>query len=366
MTTPTKTTNRLHLTDLDATRFEDLCLALIYPLRTWEDIRHYGRMGGDGGVDIFARETVEDAKARQWFVQCRRYKRASKKDLLKAVDDAIGKSPEIPDVLLLVVACDVQRPAHEALEAYAVSKGIKQTWLWTQSYIEATLHSARPDLLFTFFGISEAGRVHKRALAVRRNVAMKKRLWKELILKHGDPHLPDREQRRQNPAAKFCCHNLIIHSIDDTSYPRVEKLAGGMWGWFKVEPFDLYHNGLQVAIAIESVVVEKGSRNWSPISYELIDSVDRKRFEVVTAVRVGCIPFRNIVEIDTDGDEYGSHPHVYCQFADGGGPFEEFRYSVHMSYGGPGFLDPEQQIDHTLALIVKTPAAAATAMARSE
>ena len=37
----TKTTNKLHFTDLDPIRFEDFCLALIYPLHPWADIRHY-------------------------------------------------------------------------------------------------------------------------------------------------------------------------------------------------------------------------------------------------------------------------------------------------------------------------------------
>jgi len=55
----TKTTNRLHFTDLDPIRFEDFCLALIFPLHPWANIRHYGRLGDDGGIDIYAKESAK-------------------------------------------------------------------------------------------------------------------------------------------------------------------------------------------------------------------------------------------------------------------------------------------------------------------
>src|SRR4051812_31319805 len=81
MAKPTRTTNRIVFTHLAHERFEDLCLAMVYPLHPWIDIRHYGRSGGDGGVDILAEEGLEDGKNRQWYVQCRRYKTASKSTL---------------------------------------------------------------------------------------------------------------------------------------------------------------------------------------------------------------------------------------------------------------------------------------------
>ena len=39
----TKTTNRLHFSDLEPLRFEDLCLNIIHRRNEWKDIRHYGR-----------------------------------------------------------------------------------------------------------------------------------------------------------------------------------------------------------------------------------------------------------------------------------------------------------------------------------
>lgn len=36
--TPTKTTNRIHFTDLDPIRFEDLCLNIIQRIKNWEEM----------------------------------------------------------------------------------------------------------------------------------------------------------------------------------------------------------------------------------------------------------------------------------------------------------------------------------------
>jgi hypothetical protein len=154
---PSKTINRLHFTDLEAGRFENLCLALIFPLHPWTDIRHYGRTGADGGVDILAKERLEDGGEREWRVQCRRYGKAGKGVLTAAVNDALSSSKRPPEVLLVVVACDVTRAAHEAYAAHAASQGVATPLLWTASLLEARLYNNRRDLLFAYFGISGVG-----------------------------------------------------------------------------------------------------------------------------------------------------------------------------------------------------------------
>src|SRR4051812_3933520 len=90
---PSRTINRLHFSDLDPARFEDLCLNLIYTLRECSDIRHYGRTGDDGGVDIYAVEKLVDGATAYWYVQCRRYAKATKATLIKAASDALEKAP---------------------------------------------------------------------------------------------------------------------------------------------------------------------------------------------------------------------------------------------------------------------------------
>src|SRR6185295_10775811 len=109
---PSKTTGRLHFSDLDPSRFEDLCLNIVYPLHSWHDIRHYGRSGADAGVDILGIELLDNGQPRTWYIQCRRYKQASIATLKKAVNDSLQAVSNIPDVVLVVVACDVSRTAH--------------------------------------------------------------------------------------------------------------------------------------------------------------------------------------------------------------------------------------------------------------
>src|SRR3990172_1953982 len=111
MTKVTRTTNRIHFTDLSSTRFEDLGMQLVYRLHRWEEIHHDGRTGSDAGVDIRAIERLDDASLRHWHVQCRRYEKASAATLKKAVDDILLKAPTPPDVLLVILACDVSLDA---------------------------------------------------------------------------------------------------------------------------------------------------------------------------------------------------------------------------------------------------------------
>ena len=79
MPQPTKTINRLHFSDLDPLRFEDLCLNLVYRINTWKEINHFGRKGSDDGVDVFA---IEKENQKKWSIQCKRYASISKSEKL--------------------------------------------------------------------------------------------------------------------------------------------------------------------------------------------------------------------------------------------------------------------------------------------
>lgn len=46
----------------------------------------------------------------------------------------------------------------------------------------------------------------------------------------------------------------------------------------------------------------------------------------------GCIPFENIIEYDTDGDEYYRYPHLFCDYSCGEDPYEEIRYRFRNEY----------------------------------
>ena len=311
---PSRTTNRLHFEDLDPGRFEQLCLAMVFPLQPWADIRHYGVSGSDNGVDILARETLPDGSFRTWGVQCRRYQKAARQELRRAVDDVVGRAGQAPHVLLVVVACNVSRKAHADFEAYARDKGAREALLWTASVIEARLFANRHDLLFAYFGISLASATRTREESIRRNIALKKRLMSEFRAKSVDHREIGKDPRKQ-----FCVDTLIIHSIDDNAYPVVDRGESGISGWFKVQLWDFYHNGICVILRGMHVHVV-GDRAWQQVEHD----AQRARF----GYQIGRIPFGSIVEVDIAGDEYYSDPHLFCRFEHLGEPYESIGFVV--------------------------------------
>lgn len=333
---PARTINRLHFTDLAPGRFEDLCLALVFPMHPWADIRHYGRRGSDGGVDILAKERLGDGVERDWLVQCRRYASATKATLKAAVDDAVARSANPPQVLLVVVACDVSRKAHEAYTSHAGLRGIATPLLWTASLLEARLYCERRDLLFAYFGVSTAGEARSRESGVVRNIALKKRLHRELL---RDPKLVDWEKARRHPRDKFAISEVIVHSVDDTTYPNVDSRETGISGWFKLELWDFYFNGLEFGIRIDHGVIDDEG-NWSAIEYG--QQFDKGKYREIKMFRLARIPYSNIVEVDVEGDEYYPQPHLYCRFANGGEPYEGFR-RVLIDPDYPWPMDPAKE-----------------------
>jgi restriction endonuclease len=333
---PTKTINRLHFTDLDPTRFEDLCLALIYPLHPWADIQHHGRLGGDGGVDISATETSDEKLMRDWIIQCRRYNKATKATLERAVDDALANTSAPPQVLLVVLACDVTRAAHEAYTRHARERGVAEPLLWTASAIEARLYSERKDLLFTYFGIS----LHKEpdvAAVVRHNLAMKRKAAKELLRKNPDPGAS-----LTSPREIFAYGEAIIRSIDDQLYPIVDEKGSGISSWFKIEFFDLYHKGIEFVSRVKTAMMSADGR-WAIVPYG--ETEDRPNFTYFPVYLICRLPYKNIVEIDRRGDEYYPFPHIYCRFANDGEPWEELVYRYATQDGEyPAHLDEERHV----------------------
>ncbi len=304
-------------------------------MRPWIDIRHYGRLGSDGGVDIFAIERVEENTNRAWYIQCRRYLAAHQSTLKQAVDDSLEKAEVIPEVLLVVVACDVTRAAHEAFDKYAKGKGIATPFLWTASVLEARLYAERKDLLFSYFDISAVREARQREASITRNLAIKRRLKTELL---KIPKEVDWKKVTGHPYEKFAHSEAIIHSIDDNSYPDVDSQKPGIGGWFKLEVWDFYFNGIAFILRVEEGI-QNCEGQWSIIDYG--QEFDNKKYRKIKLYRLGRIPFRNIVEVDSTGDECYPQPHIYCRFADGGQPYEDFQYVYAEGYPYP--LEPNLQ-----------------------
>ncbi|MBU1218357.1 restriction endonuclease [Myxococcota bacterium] len=305
----------LHFEDLDPARFEDLSLAILSSYRPWLDLRPYGKSGSDDGIDILGVEETEDGVNRSWYVQCKRYKKITIKQLQSAVDHAVSLN-DVPDVFLFILACDVGKNNFEKIEDYAKKKGIGTLIIWGKSVLDMMLRTTRKDLLFAYFHISEHGNMRRNERQIVANVAMKKKLH-ELLLKKKI----DYEACRYAPHLKFESSELIVHSADGTTYPDWDENAFN--GWFKVELWDFYFGGIEVVGWPIDIIIFTDHK-WAEIPYE--HKKDQRLKDRLTPVwPLKRLPYRNIVEFDPIEDEYNG-PHLYCRFAEGGSPFEGSRY----------------------------------------
>ena len=105
--TATRTVNPLHFEDIEPHRFEDLIRQLAHGFRRWGRLEATGRLGQDEGTDIrgielvvpdaVRRQQVDDdeepddvlqpvVEAREWRIQCKRYKAISQKLMREVVE----------------------------------------------------------------------------------------------------------------------------------------------------------------------------------------------------------------------------------------------------------------------------------------
>jgi hypothetical protein len=213
----------------------------------------------------------------------------------------------------------VSRAAHQEFERYSKARGVSRPLLCTQSFIEAKLQLERKDLLYTYFGISDSQGVPALVDQVKQRLALKKRVVEDLT------RPVSYEILRTTPFEQFSSPAAIIRSVDDTSYPDGDVSGQGNSGWFRLEFFDLYHNGIEFILGIQYIIMNPND-HWVPIEYDY-EPQSAELYKLKTW-HIGCIPYRNIVEIDLLGDEFYSSPHFYCQFVDGNEPYEEIRYRI--------------------------------------
>lgn len=327
MAQPTRTINRLHFSDLDPLRFEDLCLNLVSGLHTWKELNHFGRKGSDGGVDILAIKKENDNE-KIWFIQCKRYNAVSKADIKEIVDKVVG-NPALPDKLLVIVSCDVNRTAHEFFKEYSKDKGIAETELWTASILESKLYKDHKDLLFMYFGLRLESKTRDNVAKIKHTLRMEKRVLKELIDHKFIAKTNDFKVFVYSPWAKFITHKVYIRSVEDTSYPNLDKNSKGKTSpWFRTFFYDTYHDGIEfwidAGMGTEVIMDKDGS--WEPLRKYNDGRKTNPDYEIISAKAIGRIPYRSIVDFKTNGDEFTSEPHFFCRFDFDGAPFEEIYY----------------------------------------
>lgn len=160
------------------------------------------------------------------------------------------------------------------------------------------------------------------AARLKRNLALKKRIKKDLLIKLDQK---DWEHSWYEPWIKFKYRNVIIRSVDDRSFPDVVGTPKGQISpWFKGEPWNFYENGLELISMGGSAIFDK-SGYW-----DLLDSKDEREsnsdYKIVRYDIFLRIPYDYIVDYDMEPDEYYGVPTIYVQYLKDGMPCEEILY----------------------------------------
>lgn len=316
-----KTFNKIHFDDLSPTRFEDMCVNVVYRMRRWNRIQHFGRKGKDRGVDIYA-EIIEEGASERWFIQCKRYQQIARSQLEAIVDEVVKTNKVLPEKYVLVLACDVTRDTFEEFQKYAYNKGIPHADIITASILEATLYANHPDLLYLFFGVNINNPRVGTVANIKRRLAMKRKIEEAFRgVKLGQ--------------------KVLIRDVHRDVYPEQDFSIVGIYPWFRLEYLRTYHRGVSFVTGIESILVNENG-GWKLSIYN--EQVPAGWIQI-NAFVIGNIPYDNIVEIDISGDEHYRYPHFYCEFNNLGQPYEEIWYEPTDDYKSQVFvLDRDQRI----------------------
>ena len=102
----TTTINSLPFGELQSKRFEMLVMDMIYRMRRWEKIEHFGVSGADDAIDIHAVEMLENGKRNIHHFQCKNYKEIKASQLRSIVKDYCKNNTDRPDYYYVVCGCN--------------------------------------------------------------------------------------------------------------------------------------------------------------------------------------------------------------------------------------------------------------------
>lgn len=346
MTKPTSTINRLHFSDLDPIRFEDLCLNLIYRLDAWKEINHFGRKGSDEGIDILAKKIL-NGQPFNCVIQCKRYTNISKKELQNIVT-SIVENNFIPDKLIIIVSCDISKTATDFVKEFSLQKGIKETELWTSSILEAKLYNDYKDLLFVYFGITTENKKQSNESKIKHKLRMERRILRDFIDHEYIQKINNFSFFVVRPESKFICQRVFIHSSDDTTYPSTDDKPNGEKSlWFKTTFYNTYENGLEfwLSPARGTQVLMDDEGYWEYLEDYYDPRIQNSKYKVLDVKMIGRIPYVNIIDYKTSGDEYSNDPHIYCRFNINDWVYEKVYFKIK---GNPEKEIPDQELHESM------------------
>jgi hypothetical protein len=104
------------------------------------------------------------------------------------------------------------------------------------------------------------------------------------------------------------------------NYPDLDDKAKGISPWFRAGLVGTYHRGILVGLSWETLTKASNSERWRKTNYKAGETGEIK------VLLIGSIPFENVDNVDWDGDEYYSYPHIYCFFSYRKEPYQYVAY----------------------------------------
>lgn len=110
-----------------------------------------------------------------------------------------------------------------------------------------------------------------------------------------------------NPLSEsYSYTEVIIRDINRVDeYPDVTGKKG-ISSWFRTGFLGTYHRGIELGLGYEGLVFDEKHSAWRLASYDEEPST--------RVVRLGRLPYDEIVKINWAGDEHYPFPHIYCRF----------------------------------------------------
>jgi hypothetical protein len=367
----TRTLNPLPFQDLETRRFEDLVRQLAYDFRAWKLLEPTGRGGSDDGMDIRGIEQVDTERSddpededepgvpvrdeRLWVFQCKREKSIGPKELRKYVAESVPDKASAPYGLVLAAACDFSKKARDAFRAEVVTRGVKEFYLWGKADLEDMLFQPKNDpLLFAYFGLSLQPRRRTLRTHLRSLIATKKQVrsvFKEsyenrnthqtfVIRDPNNDTYPKPHQEGERPG--WLLYRIQGEDVELGAvviwheHPAWVSSDGKQWDAIESADFALMHARSDIRSARNRFdnedndpTLEAGRGFWN----EYVGDSQRATLKVVRVV-----PWDRILAIDPHGDESHPVPHLFVEFDQETGPFNELEYAwlVPSWYDGGG------------------------------
>ena len=340
MASTTRTLGPLHLEDLEPHRFEDMVRQLLYDFRPWRELESTGRAGSDDSFDVRGWEIVprerdvdEDEPGsegdpaspppgediRQWLVQCKRERNIGPTKLERYLDDIPEDERPKLHGLVFAAACDFSKTARDRFRTRAREFGLAEAYLWGRGELEDMLFQPKNDhLLFAYFGISLQVRRRKLKTEVRSRLAIKRKALRHL-------------ERNQH---------VLVRDASDDRYPRLDedekKDREARGSWRVITNRDCVSNGIRLVVRRHFAFLDDDGEHWDYAervnlaetrgdpwterdddarfddhseALRIWDALEPKNQAYLEIFRV--LPYENVLDIDENGDEWFSDPHIY-------------------------------------------------------